>query len=104
MGISSSPEHFPWVVLPNEKDRALTSATARYQYNLTIYSLGPLARFFSIHGDTLIYCFQGWSILQGKEMHDSIYRHTCVDNNIIVSHCQTKQTLWLFSSPAICSK
>ena len=28
MGISSSAEHLPWDILPNEKDRALTSATA----------------------------------------------------------------------------
>lgn len=35
------------------------------------------------------------------KMHNSIYRQACVDNNIIVSCSQTKQTLLLFSSIAI---
>ena len=96
LGISSSTGHLSWDALP--------SATAVGTNTLTIYSLGALARFFSIHGDTSISCFQGWIILQGKEMHNSVCRHTRVDNNIIVSHCQTKQSLWLFSCPAICSK
>ena len=104
MGVSSSIGHLPWDALPNEKDSSAFSRSSRYQHSLTIYSLGPLARCFSIHGDTSISCFQGWIILQGKEMHNSVCRHTRVDNNIIVSHCQTKQTLWLFSCPAICSK
>lgn len=71
MGISGNTGPLFRATLPNEKDRALTSVAATDTNTIlfTIYILGHLARFFSIHGDGLISYFQGWIILQGKELH-----------------------------------
>lgn len=46
------------------------------------------------------FCWRG----TGCKMYSSIYRQTCVDNNIIVNCCQIKQTLLLFLFHYHCPK